>query len=103
MLDTTPNVQVLRALEKQAYDIILMDIHMPEMDGLEASARIRERFAPNERPRIIALSADTLAALRERCAEAGIEEFIAKPFRVDDIKRVVANWSGPRVVAQVPG
>ena len=47
-------------MEGQVYDIILMDIHMPEMDGLEASQIIQERYLPQDRPRIVALSADTL-------------------------------------------
>jgi CheY-like chemotaxis protein len=80
-------------LERQQYDLILMDIHMPEMDGLEASQRIQQLYAPEQRPRIIALSADTLTALREQCAAAGIEEFISKPFRVEDLRRVVASLS----------
>jgi CheY-like chemotaxis protein len=92
-------VQVLAALERQRYDLILMDIHMPEMDGLEASQKIQQLYAPHLRPRIIALSADTLTALREQCVAAGIEEFISKPFRVEDLKRVVASL-GPR--AQQP-
>lgn len=52
--------QVLKALEVKTYDIILMDIHMPEMDGLEASKRIRDTYPQAQRPRIVALSADTL-------------------------------------------
>ena len=51
------------------------------MDGLEASRRVRECLPPELRPVIVALSADTLAALGERCRQAGIEEFISKPFR----------------------
>nr|AML76429.1 putative LOV domain-containing protein [Chaetopeltis orbicularis] len=83
-------LQVLHALERKVYDIILMDIHMPEMDGLEASRQIRERYAPQDRPRIIALTADTLQVLHDRCREVGIEEFITKPFRVEDLQRVMS-------------
>jgi len=82
-------VQVLAALARKTYDLILMDIHMPEMDGLEATRRIVAAYPPRCRPRIIALSADTLQALHDRCKEAGIEEFIVKPFRVEDLKRVM--------------
>lgn len=84
-------VQVLHALEQKSYDLILMDIHMPEMDGLEASRQICIRFPrPEDRPRIVALSADTMQTLHDRCREAGIEEFIVKPFRVEDLKRVLS-------------
>ncbi|KAK9819724.1 hypothetical protein WJX72_001676 [[Myrmecia] bisecta] len=82
-------VEVLQALSSKVYDIILMDIHMPEMDGLEASRQIRELYPPEDRPRIVALSADTLQVLHDRCKDVGIEEFICKPFRVEDLQRVV--------------
>lgn len=52
--------EVLAAMEDNVYDLILMDIHMPEMDGLEASQIIQQRYLPEDRPRIVALSADTL-------------------------------------------
>ncbi|GAX74943.1 hypothetical protein CEUSTIGMA_g2389.t1 [Chlamydomonas eustigma] len=83
-------LEVLKKLEQKTYDIILMDIHMPEMDGLEATRHICQRYPhPEDRPRIVALSADTLQELHDRCREAGIEEFIVKPFRVEDLKRVI--------------
>lgn len=84
-------LQVLERLDGgRKYDVILMDIHMPEMDGLEATRQICRRFPrPEDRPRIVALSADTLQDLHDRCREAGIEEFIVKPFRVEDLKRVI--------------
>ncbi|GIL75275.1 hypothetical protein Vretimale_7967 [Volvox reticuliferus] len=82
-------LQVLQALQKKTYDLILMDIHMPEMDGLEASKRIQETYKPEERPRIIALSADTVQTLHDRCREAGIEAFLVKPFRIEELARVM--------------
>lgn len=101
-------LEVLEALKKKSYDLILMDIHMPEMDGLEATRRIVATYPPQHRPRIIALSADTLQALHDRCREAGIEEFIVKPFRVEDLKRVMNTCARPppavdtRVAPQTP-
>ncbi|KAG2500572.1 hypothetical protein HYH03_001342 [Edaphochlamys debaryana] len=89
-------LQVLAALEKKTYDLILMDIHMPEMDGLEASKRIQEAYKPEERPRIIALSADTVQTLHDRCREAGIEAFLVKPFRIEELARVMRAGPGPR-------
>ncbi|KAG2443814.1 hypothetical protein HXX76_002157 [Chlamydomonas incerta] len=87
-------LQVLAALQKKTYDLILMDIHMPEMDGLEASKRIQETYRPEDRPRIIALSADTVQTLHERCREAGIEAFLVKPFRIEELARVMRSGSG---------
>ena len=69
--DSNVDAQVLAALDEKVYDIILMDIHMPEMDGLEASQIIQQRFAPADRPRIVALSADTLQARTVFCALLG--------------------------------
>nr|AML78291.1 putative LOV domain-containing protein [Pleurastrum insigne] len=93
-------LQALEALQKKSYDIILMDIHMPVMDGLEATRRIMATYPPATRPRIIALSADTLQTLHDRCREAGIEEFIVKPFRIEDLRRVMQASS--RTQACVP-
>lgn len=68
---------------------------MPEADGVTAATRIRALAPPpaaRRPPRIVAVTADTLAPLRQRCAEAGIEAFVPKPFRVDDMRRVVARF-----------
>lgn len=83
-------VEVLAATAKTQYDLLLLDIHMPEMDGLEAARLLRERDPEERRPTIVALSADTLLALQGRCAAVGISDFVSKPFRVEDVERVVA-------------
>ncbi|GAB4817717.1 hypothetical protein N2152v2_004763 [Parachlorella kessleri] len=82
-------LEALDAVARKRYDLVLMDIHMPEMDGLEASRQIQARLPREQRPVIVALSADTLQSLHERCRDAGIVEFISKPFRVEDVKRVL--------------
>lgn len=60
------------------------------MDGLEASRRLREALPPAERPVVVALSADTLQMQDEKCAAAGFAAFITKPFRLEDVERVLA-------------
>jgi CheY-like chemotaxis protein len=81
-------LEVLAAVRRRRYALVLMDVHMPEMDGLEAAARLQE-LPPEERPVIVALSADTLQALPERCRAAGMADFVSKPFRIEDVRRVV--------------
>lgn len=83
-------LEVLAATADSKYDLLLLDIHMPEMDGLEAARLLRERDPEERRPTIVALSADTLLALQGRCAAVGISDFVSKPFRVEDVERVVA-------------
>jgi CheY-like chemotaxis protein len=83
-------VEAVEAAARRAYDLILMDIQMPEMDGYEATARIRdaERGA---RVRIVALTASTMTGDRERCLESGMDDYLSKPFRVEEMAAVVAR------------
>ena len=85
--------EALMALEKNSYDIILMDMHMPEMDGIEATAHIRNNLPPEKQPRIIALTAAVLPTDRQKCQDVGMDDFIAKPLQVSDLKRVLINHS----------
>jgi len=77
---------VLAALDRQAYDVILMDIQMPGMDGFEATRRILARFPNMKRPRIIALTAHALNGDRERCLEAGMDSYLSKPVKIEDLQ-----------------
>jgi signal transduction histidine kinase/CheY-like chemotaxis protein len=79
-------LEALKAIEANTYDLVLMDVHMPEMDGLEATRRIR-RMEPSRQPRIFAMTASTLDSERQQCAEAGMEQHIAKPIK----KQVLAD------------
>jgi len=78
--------EVLEALERQQYDVILMDIQMPEMDGLEATRRIRERWKPAIQPCIIAITAYALEGDREEFLDAGMNEYISKPIQIDELQ-----------------
>jgi CheY-like chemotaxis protein len=74
--------------ERPAFDLVLMDIHMPRMDGLEAARRVRER-SPSGEPRIVALTADTIHG-RQHCIDAGMDDYVTKPFGVEDMRRILA-------------
>lgn len=77
-------MEVLAALERQNYDVILMDVQMPEMDGFEAARAIRERWK-NGAPHIIAVTAHALEGDRKRCIEAGMDDYISKPVRLEEL------------------
>jgi CheY-like chemotaxis protein/nitrogen-specific signal transduction histidine kinase/HPt (histidine-containing phosphotransfer) domain-containing protein len=85
-------VEVLKAVAKKRYNLIFMDVHMPEMDGLEAARRIVNDAGQGERPIIVAVTADALQGDREKCIEAGMDDYITKPIRVADIQAVLERW-----------
>jgi PAS domain S-box-containing protein len=78
-------VEALDALERQPYDVVLMDVEMPEMDGLEATRRIHRRWPRERRPHIIAVTANALAGEREICLQAGMDDYIPKPIRMEEL------------------
>jgi len=76
-------IEAIESIERQPYDVVLMDVQMPEMDGLEASRRISARWQPDARPRIVAMTANAMAGDREMCLAAGMDDYITKPIRVE--------------------
>ena len=78
-------LEVLSALNRQAYDVILMDMQMPEMDGLEATRLIRGRLDEFHQPRIIAMTANVTKDDRKACLNAGMDDYLAKPIRIDEL------------------
>jgi PAS domain S-box-containing protein len=97
----TNGVEALQALENRAYDVVLMDVQMPEMDGLEATRKIHERLA-SARPRIIAATATALQDERERCLAAGMDDYLSKPIRMEQLAAALAQVDA-RPDVQVPG
>ncbi|MGD1949041.1 MAG: response regulator [Leptolyngbyaceae cyanobacterium] len=77
--------ETIDALKRQIYDVILMDVHMPEMDGLTAAAEICKQWPIAERPHIIALTANAMKGDRARCLAAGMNNYISKPIHVPDL------------------
>jgi PAS domain S-box-containing protein len=78
-------LEALEAVERQPYDVVLMDVQMPELDGLNTSRQICERRPPSSRPRIIAMTANAMPEDREACLAAGMDDYLAKPIRADEL------------------
>lgn len=78
-------LEAIQAVERQLYDVILMDVQMPEMDGLEATRHLCAHIPAEQRPQIIAMTANAMQGDREMCLEAGMDDYISKPIRVDEL------------------
>jgi CheY-like chemotaxis protein len=89
--DTALNgIEVLLALKHKRYDLILMNVGMPEMDGIEATKQIRKLFQNG--PKIIAITAYAIPDMKQKCLEAGMDDFIIKPLRIDELGAVLRNY-----------
>jgi CheY-like chemotaxis protein len=76
-------IEAIESVQRQSYDVVLMDVQMPEMDGLEAARRICARWGPDERPRIVAMTANAMHTDRDICLAAGMDDYLTKPIRVE--------------------
>ena len=97
----TTGLEALDALLGVSYDLVLMDCQMPEMDGYEASRRIRERERGSRRLPIVAMTANAMVGDRERCLDAGMDDYIPKPVRMEDLRRAMSRWLPAGAVADV--
>jgi PAS domain S-box-containing protein len=87
-------LEAIEAVERQTYDLVLMDVQMPELDGFEASREINRRWPGERRPRIVAMTANAMQGDRELCVAAGMDDYVAKPIRVEEL--VAALERSPR-------
>jgi CheY-like chemotaxis protein/nitrogen-specific signal transduction histidine kinase len=88
--------EALSALEREKFDVVLMDVQMPEMDGFEATAAIREREKATAAPHqiVIAMTAHAIAGDRERCLRAGMDGYVSKPFRIAELLKEIEALTG---------
>lgn len=94
-------LEVLDAMANQRYDMIFMDLQMPEMGGLEATEKIVEKWGEH-RPTIIAITANVQQEAQEACFAVGMDDYIGKPFKLNQIQAIFAKWESRRSVAKSP-
>jgi CheY-like chemotaxis protein/HPt (histidine-containing phosphotransfer) domain-containing protein len=87
-------IEAVEALRRQPYDLILMDVQMPILDGLEATRRIRAELPPERQPRIVALTANVLSEQQEECLAAGMDDFVQKPVGLEDLQEALSRGAG---------
>jgi CheY-like chemotaxis protein/HPt (histidine-containing phosphotransfer) domain-containing protein len=94
--------QVLAALEREPHDIVLLDIHMPNMSGIEVAQEVCRRWPPERRPYMIALTASAMQGDRERCLASGMHDYITKPVRIEELLRAITGYRPYAASASVP-
>ena len=91
--------EVLERLERKPYDVVLMDVQMPELDGLETSREICARWPAGERPHLVAMTAEAMEGDREKCLAAGMEDYLVKPVTLDQLAGALTRCCGTGTVA----
>jgi signal transduction histidine kinase/DNA-binding response OmpR family regulator/streptogramin lyase len=84
-------IEAIEAFTRSKYDLIFMDVQMPDMDGLEATQKIRA--LPGIQPMIIAMTANAMQGDREQCIKAGMDDYISKPVNLDELVRIIEKWA----------
>jgi CheY-like chemotaxis protein len=92
-------LEAIEAVARQTYDVVLMDVQMPELDGFEASREINRRWPAGQRPRIVAMTANAMQGDRELCVAAGMDDYVAKPIRVEELVGALGRVPSHRAAA----
>jgi CheY-like chemotaxis protein len=93
----------VEAALRETYDVVLMDVQMPELDGVEATIEIRRREAGSRSPvPIVGLTAHATTGHRDRCLAAGMDDYLTKPVNLDDLRRALDRWRGAAPEAPIP-
>jgi len=95
-------VEALEAIDAGAYAAVLMDCHMPVMDGFDATREVRRREADGSRMPVIAMTAGAMSEDRERCLAAGMDDYVFKPVDIGVLKAVLARWVSSAAGASGP-
>ncbi len=92
LVDVASNgLEALAALDRKTYDVVLLDVQMPELDGLETARRIRQRWTAPAGPRLIALTANAVRGDREHCLAAGMDDYVSKPVKIADLRAALEH------------
>lgn len=86
-------IEAIEAIKKHPYNIIFMDVQMPEMDGLTAARYIVQNWSDNQRPKIIAMTASAFQEDKQNCLDAGMDDYISKPIRIEQVQEMLQKWS----------
>jgi PAS domain S-box-containing protein len=95
--------EALEALERRRYDIVFMDVEMPEMNGIEATKTIVNTWPEQERPFIIGTTAYALESDARECLEAGMDAYLSKPIKIEELQKMVKQWGETRLRGRAPG
>ncbi len=85
-------LEAIEELKRVRYDVVFMDVQMPEMDGLEATKYIVQNWKSDERPFVIAMTANVMQGDKEKCLNAGMDDYLSKPVVIDDVQKIIKKW-----------